>query len=243
MMFDMRKASTLAAAGALAASIALVGCGGQPASSGSAGGDTKTENATANDGSSSGSQSSSSSTDGSSTGTSSTTVQWADAASAQEACEKAKLAGDFVVPDSLKASGIDFSGPKFSYMPAIVKATYEQPASMVEIRKGIGPAGTVREDDGTGYMGEAFPEHWEVTTPEGKRINCYGNKKGEIIFAQWYDDSAVPDQAPVTLNGHTAGDTTRDGQSDAYSVHAMGLGGEDIPMTESEFLAIVAAVK
>ena len=242
-MFDMRKVSALTAAGALAASVALVGCGGQPASTGN--GDTKAESTATNAGnSSSGTSEGDNAQQKKNTTGVDTPVPWADVANGAEACEKAKLGGDFIVPDTLKACGIEFSNPKFSYAPeGIAKATYEQGAAMVDIRKGVGPAGTVRSDDSTGYMGEAFPESWEVTSPDGQRINCYGKKKGAIIFAQWYDNSIPSDQEPVTLNGHTAGDPTRDGQSDSYSVHALGLGGEDIPMTESELLAIVAAVK
>lgn len=217
-MFDMRKASALVAAGALVASLGLAGCGGDQTGTTETKTDDTTTEEVPDDATKEDAKDDTGSNDVEAT-------VWTEVASAKEAYEKAGFEGDFVVPDTLVAHGIDFANPKFSYADGVVKATYDQPASAVEIRKGIGPAGTVKADDDTGYMGESFKETWEVETPDGVRVTCYGGTKGEVIFAQWY------------------GEAPEDGQSDAYSLHAMGLGGEDIPMTEEELVAIVSAVK
>lgn len=144
-------------------------------------------------------------------------TKWLDATDASDAATKANLTGGFVVPDKLTAHGMEFSNPTFSYVDGIAQATYEQPAAMIQIRKGHGPGGTVVADDGTGYSGEMFSKSWEITDG-GLPVTCYGENEGEILFAQWYNNV----------------DPNADGEDDAYSVRAIGLGGEDIPMTEEE---------
>ena len=218
---DIKKTiQTLTLAGVLATSVALVGCAG-------AGGDATASNDTE-------------ATDVVDTaiekGTEAATevaktvvtdaTDWKEAKDAAEATSKAGLSGEFAVPEKLTAHGIEFSDPSFTYVSGIAQATYEQPASMVQVRKGSGPAGTVMPDDGTGYTGESFDKSWEVTAGD-QTVTCYGNKEGEILFAQWYHKD----------------DPTADGESDAYSVHPLGLGGEDIPMTEDELVTLVGAVK
>lgn len=156
-----------------------------------------------------------------------TTEGWFPVPSAEKAMSSASLSGDFVVPEKLVAHSIDFEAPHFSYVSGIARASYESPAAMVEVRKGIGPAGTVLPDDGTGMMGEEFAESWEVVTGD-VTVTCHGEKKGETLFAQWYGTKDDPEQ---------------DGENPAYSLRALGLGGEDIPMTDEEVKDLVAAVK
>lgn len=154
-------------------------------------------------------------------------TEWKAATDAADATKKADLTGTFEVPETLKAHGIEFSGPTFSYTSGIVKATYDQPASMVEVRKGHGPVGTVVADDDVDFDAtQTFKESWEAKAGD-LTVNCYGNKKGEVLYADWYAKD----------------DPEQDGESDAYSVRPVGLGGEDIPMTEEEVVTVVAAVK
>lgn len=153
-------------------------------------------------------------------------TEWVSVATAEEAVTKANLTGEFSVPEKVTAHAIEFSAPKFSYTDGIAQATYDQPASQVLIRKGSGPSGTVVADDDTGFSGENFAESWQITTG-GLTITCYGDTKGEALFAEWYNK--------VNPNA--------DGEDDAYSIHAMGLGGEEIPMTEEEVGNIALEVK
>lgn len=144
-------------------------------------------------------------------------TEWIDSATAEEAASEAGLESGFVVPDEIKVGELTFAAPSFSHVDGIARATYETPACMVDVRKGVGPAGTVVADDGTGYMGESFPWCWETTAGD-LVVTCYGNEEGKVLFAQWYDKV----------------DPTVDGEDDAYSVRILGLGGEDVPMTDEE---------
>lgn len=150
---------------------------------------------------------------------------WMGVTTGAEAMKGANLTGDFIVPEKVVAHGMEFTERGFSYTDGVAQAQYDQPAAIVQIRKGMGPGGTVKEDDGTGFTGESFLAEWKLDI-NGTEVTCHGDAQGEALFVQWYNKV----------------DPAADGESDAYSIRAMGLGGEEIPMTDVEVAEIVKAV-
>lgn len=218
-MLNPKHIGKLALAGALVAGVALAGCAaGNSGTADTTDTDTTvTEDVTTDD------------TEATTDGTEEeegVVTEWTVAKTAEDAVKGASLTGEFAVPEKATAHEIEFSAPTFSYTDGIVQATYDQPASQLLIRKGVGPSGTVVADDDTGFAGSNFAESWQIS-PGGLIITCYGNTKGEVIFAEWYNKV----------------DPSADGQDDAYSIHALGLGGGDIPMTEEEVGNIALEVK
>jgi hypothetical protein len=220
-MLNLKSTKGIAFAGAIVAGVALAGCGG--------GGVTDATNQKANDDEivvtdrviedeplelEDGNDESAKAT------------EWKPAGTADEAIDKAGLPGGFSVPDKVTVGGTELSFPEFSYIDGIAQATYQSDDLSVQIRKGVGPGGTVVEDDHTGFMGEEFAESWEAEA-DGTSVTCHGDTKDEVLFAQWYDKV----------------DPEVDGEDDAYSIRVLDDTDSGVAMTNDELVKIVSAVK
>ena len=137
---------------------------------------------------------------------------WTKAANADEAAKGAGV-GSFNAANEVTAGGNTFKNPVFSYMKGIAQATYEAPASAVEVRKGFGAAGTYVPGDKRDYAAQ-----WTQNF-KGLTINCYGDAEGKASLAEWYIDNT------------------------AFTVQYLGYGGENPSMSADEVQSFVAGLQ
>ena len=188
----MKKLPLFVAVMALA--LALAGCGSQTASSSTA-------------------ESSSSAEQSSVAEQSVATVNWTEAANADEAAAGAGL-DKFGVMDKIIADDMEFTEPKFAYAEGVAQALYEQPASQVDVRKGASGHKTPLTDRDT----TEFANKW-TKSYEDLDVTLYGPAKGAATVFTWSDG-------------------TQD-----YGVTFQGLGGDELSLDSDEVAAIVKGLK
>ena len=139
-------------------------------------------------------------------------IQWTEVSSAEEAAKGAGI-DKFDVIDSFKLGDLEFKDPKFSYAGGVAQATYETPATMVYIRKGVGTYTTPLSDRNL----DEFASRW-FKVIEGSNISCYGVAKGAVTVATWSD-------------GNTS-----------YGLTFQGLGGDEMSMDGDELAVLVRGI-
>ena len=139
--------------------------------------------------------------------------EWTSVSSVVEAAKGAGF-DSFDVLEDFEAHGITYSAPKFSYLDGVAQATYESPATMVQIRKAVGVYGAPITDRNV----NDFPVHW-TENHKGLNIECYGPEQGKATVFIWkYGDV-------------TCGCTYQ------------GLGGEEMTMDVDEITSLVSGIQ
>ena len=136
-------------------------------------------------------------------------IDWTDASSAEEAAKGAGF-DKFGVIDKFTIGDLEFKDPAFAYAGGVAQATYETPATMIYVRKGVDSYETPLSDRNL----DEIAAHWHKVI-EGTDVNCYGVAKGAVTVATWTDGVK------------------------SYALTFQGLGGEEISMDVDELAALV----
>ena len=138
---------------------------------------------------------------------------WTTASDAASAASSAGISG-FDVMDTVTMGSTTFNKPKFSYATHAVQALYEQPASVVCLRKGEGDFSvSLTERDLS-----SFPQKWTQNF-KGLEITCYGNAQDAATVITWSIDNAK------------------------YALTYQGLGGSEMTMTPDDITSAVAGIQ
>lgn len=140
-------------------------------------------------------------------------ISWTDAASAEEAAKGAGFA-TFGVPASFTLGDVTFENPTFAYADGVAQATYEQPATMIVIRKADG----------------------EHSAPMTDRELVEFANKSTVSLADL--DVALYGAQRDTATVLTWTDGTKE-----FGVTFQGLGGEEMAFTVEESEYIVRTIK
>ena len=136
-------------------------------------------------------------------------IDWTDAATADEAAKGAGF-DKFGVIDRFVIGDLVFENPTFAYAGGVAQATYETPATMITVRKGVDTYTTPLSDREL----DEFAAHWHKVL-EGTDVTCYGQAKGAVTVATWTDGIK------------------------SYGLTFQGLGGEEMSMDSDELATIV----
>lgn len=139
-------------------------------------------------------------------------IEWTEVATAEEAAKGAGIE-KFDVIDEFRIGDLEYKDPKFSYAGGVAQATYETPATMIYVRKGVGTYSTPLSDRNL----DEFASRW-FKVIEGSNISCYGVAKGAVTVATWSD-------------GNTS-----------YGLTFQGLGGEEMSMDADELAVLVRGI-